>query len=97
MGVVACGPWLTCSCPASGSATGFVTRPLAVLLVARNLGAPASTPAYSLAACYAARRNLRGSTRIRSIGRYLPTASTCSADASESRTPTRSFTLRRSL
>jgi hypothetical protein len=37
-----------------------------------------------------------GSTRIRSTGKYLPTASMCSADASESRIPTLSVTLRRS-
>jgi hypothetical protein len=46
---------------------------------------------------YAARSIRRGSTRIRSIGKYSPTASMCSADASESKTPARSATLRRSL
>jgi hypothetical protein len=41
---------------------------------------------------YAPRNIRRGSTRIRSIGKYLPMASMCSADAFESRIPILSVT-----
>jgi hypothetical protein len=57
---------------------------------------PRAEPGRRHISSYAARSILCGSARIRSIGRYLPTASMCSADASESRIPARSVTLRRS-